>query len=54
MILRTAISLILLAVPVHAEVVRIEVESRADVLAGKSFGAAGAYEDHVTSASRPQ
>jgi hypothetical protein len=41
MIRRTAISLMLLAAPVHAEVVRVEVKSRADVLGGKSFGAAG-------------
>jgi hypothetical protein len=34
----------LVAGPVYAEVVRIEVTSRADVLAGKSFGAAGPYE----------
>ena len=30
--------------PAHAEVVRIEVKSRADVLAGRPFGAAGPYE----------
>ena len=34
----------LLAVPGRAEVIRIEVKSRADILSGKSFGAAGAYE----------
>ena len=44
MILRTTIALILLAAPVRAEVVRIEVQSRADVLAGRSFGSAGPYE----------
>ena len=33
-----------LALPVRAEVVRIEVKSRADILAGKSFGSAGAFE----------
>src|SRR5438552_16896281 len=32
------------ALPVRAEVVRIEVKSRADILAGKSFGSAGAFE----------
>ena len=32
------------ASPVHAEVVRIEVNSRTDVLSGKSFGNTGAYE----------
>ncbi len=36
--------LFLVALPVHAEIVRIEVKSRADVLAGKAFGAAGPYE----------
>src|SRR5262245_1787437 len=34
----------LFALPCSAEVVRIEVQSRTDVLAGKSFGNAGAYE----------
>src|SRR5262245_413374 len=34
----------LFALPGHAEVVRIEVKSRADLLAGKSFGSARAYE----------
>ncbi|HLH32763.1 MAG TPA: alpha/beta hydrolase domain-containing protein, partial [Terriglobia bacterium] len=32
------------SIPVHAEVVRIEVKSRADILSGKTFGTAGAYE----------
>src|SRR5438477_2936367 len=32
------------ALPAGAEVVRIEVNSRADVLQGKSFGTTGAYE----------
>ena len=36
--------MLLVAAPVHAEIVRIEVKSRADVLAGKGFGAAGPYE----------
>jgi hypothetical protein len=44
MILRTALALTLVAGPVYAEVVRIEVTSRADVLAGKAFGTAGPYE----------
>jgi Alpha/beta hydrolase domain len=44
MMLRTLIALLLLSVPASAEVVRIEVTSRADVLAGKSFGTVGAYE----------
>ena len=32
------------ALPVRAEVVRIEVKSRADLVAGKTFGSAGAFE----------
>jgi Alpha/beta hydrolase domain len=43
MILRTMLCVVL-AAPAYAEVVRIEVKSRADVLAGKPFGAAGPYE----------
>ena len=41
-----ALSLLLpLAVsPLHARVVRVEISSRVDVLAGKPFGEAGAYE----------
>src|SRR5262245_4210696 len=34
----------LFALPCRAEVVRIEVKSRAELLAGKSFGSAGSYE----------
>lgn len=44
MILRTLVALMLVAAPVSAEVVRIEVRSRTDVLAGQSFGAAGPFE----------
>jgi hypothetical protein len=45
---KTLIALMLLvAAPVHAEIVRIEVKSRADVLAGKAFGAVGPYEKLV-------
>jgi hypothetical protein len=44
MILKTTLALLLLAAPVHAEVVRIEVKSRADILAGQSFGTTGPYE----------
>ena len=44
MMLRTTLCLMLVAAPVSAEVVRIEVKSRADVLSGKSFGTAGPYE----------
>ena len=41
---RRLVLVLLFAMPLRAEVVRIEVKSRADVLAGKSFGTAGAYE----------
>jgi hypothetical protein len=36
--------LLLCSTPASAELVRIEVKSRADVLAGQAFGAAGPYE----------
>jgi len=42
---RTLIAaLLIFASPAWAEVVRIDVKSRADVLAGKAFGSAGPYE----------
>jgi hypothetical protein len=44
MILRATAVLILLAAPLQAEVVRIKVDARADVLAGKAFGTTGPYE----------
>ena len=44
MIVRTMIAVILLATPAFADVVRVEVKTRADVLAGQAFGSAGAYE----------
>jgi Alpha/beta hydrolase domain len=44
MILKAMLSMVLMAAPVGAEVVRIDVRSRADVLAGQSFGTAGPYE----------
>ena len=45
MIARTLTALLLLiATPAWAELVRIEVKSRADVLAGQAFGPAGPYE----------
>ena len=44
MILRTLVAVLLVAAPVSAEVVRIEVKSRSAVLAGRSFGPAGPYE----------
>ncbi len=44
MILKAMLCMMLVAAPVGAEVVRIDVKSRADVLAGQSFGAAGPYE----------
>lgn len=44
MLLRTLIAAMLIATPVYADVVKVEVKSRADVVAGKAFGAAGPYE----------
>ncbi|MGQ0732136.1 MAG: alpha/beta hydrolase domain-containing protein [Acidobacteriota bacterium] len=44
MMIRTLVALLLLASPLHAEVVRVEVKSRADLLAGQAFGSAGPYE----------
>src|SRR5262252_7362611 len=41
---RAAIVFALVSAPVSAEVVRIEVQSRADVAGGAAFGATGAYE----------
>jgi len=43
-IVRTLLAVLVLAAPAHAEVLRIEVTSRADVLSGKAFGAAGPFE----------
>jgi hypothetical protein len=34
----------LAVLPVEARVIRVEIASRADVLSGKMFGSAGAYE----------
>jgi hypothetical protein len=44
MMIRRLFVILLFALPLRAEVVRIEVKSRADVLSGKTFGTAGAYE----------
>ena len=44
MILRALIALLLVATPVSAEVVRIDVKSRTPVVAGQAFGPAGPYE----------
>lgn len=44
MTLRAATALMLMATPVYGEVVRIQVTSRADLLAGTPFGTAGPYE----------
>jgi hypothetical protein len=44
MFAKMLIVLLALSAPAYAEVVRIEVKSRADVLAGKPFGSAGPYE----------
>ena len=44
MILRTLLVVLLVAAPVSAEVVRIEVRSRADVASGQAYGAIGPFE----------
>jgi Alpha/beta hydrolase domain len=44
MILRTLIAALVVAAPARADVVRVEVKSRAEVLAGRSFGTAGPFE----------
>ena len=41
---RVILVLVLAAAPLSAEVVRIEVQSRADIAGGQTFGPAGAYE----------
>src|SRR5260370_40506299 len=41
---RVVLVLDLAAAPLSAEVVRIEVQSRADIAGGQTFGPAGAYE----------
>ncbi len=41
---KTLLAVLLAVLPVHARVLRVEVASRADVLHGKQFGPAGAYE----------
>lgn len=44
MVLRALVVLTLIATPAFADVVRIEVKSRADVVGGQAFGASGPYE----------
>src|SRR3954464_4613778 len=44
MICRITAGIFLMAVTLHAEAVRIEIKSHADLLPGKTFGSAGAYE----------
>ena len=44
MIFRLTFLILVLASSLRAEVVRIEVKNRADLLSGKTFGSAGAYE----------
>src|SRR5262245_9713317 len=44
MIYRLTFLILFLTTSLHAEVVRIEVKTRADLLSGKAFGSAGAYE----------
>jgi hypothetical protein len=43
-VLRAMSLIVLVAAPLSAEVVRIEVQSRADLAGGQGFGAAGPYE----------
>src|SRR5262249_37090018 len=44
MIRKMILALVLVAAPAYADVVRIEVKTRADVLGGQAFGATGPYE----------
>src|SRR5256885_16770167 len=44
MMFRRLVLILLFAAPLRAEVVRIEVKTRADVLSAKAFGTVGAYE----------
>ena len=43
-VLRATALTVLMAAPLSADVVRIEVQSRSDLAGGQAFGAAGAYE----------
>src|SRR5258708_34851470 len=43
-LLRAMALVVLVAAPLSAEVVRIEVQSRTDLAGGQEFGAAGPYE----------
>ena len=43
-VLRATLLILLAAAPLAADVVRIEVQTRADLAGGQAFGAAGAYE----------
>ena len=43
-LLRLLSALVIFILPLHARVVRVEIASRQDVLDGKAFGDAGAYE----------
>ncbi len=43
-LLRASSLIVLVAAPLSAEVVRIEVQSRSDLVGGQPFGAAGPYE----------
>jgi hypothetical protein len=44
MIPKTLLALVLVAAPAYADVVRVEVKTRADILNGQSFGSTGPYE----------
>ena len=52
-VLRALSLLVLVAAPLSAEVVRIEVTSRTDLAGGQGFGAAGAYEKIAAKSSSP-
>jgi alpha/beta hydrolase family protein len=43
-VLRATLLIVLVAAPLSADVVRIEVQSRSDLAGGQAFGAAGSYE----------
>jgi hypothetical protein len=43
-VLRATLLMVLVAAPLSADVVRIEVQSRSDLAGGQAFGAAGSYE----------
>jgi hypothetical protein len=44
MVMRLLVALVLFTAPVYADVVRVDVTSRRDVLTGRAFGTTGGYE----------